>query len=211
MSSAAAAAVPAPKSGSKKKLLIIIVAAVLLLVVGGAGAAVFVMKSRAAAAAAADEDGDSQAEAAAPEGKKVPPVFVPLDAFTVNLADQDSERYAQVGVTLQIEDAQAAEEIKLYMPAIRNGVLMVLSHKTSKDLADRAGKEQLADEIMREAVRPMGIEIALEDPEADAQQHEAPADPDAEEAPKPKKKKKKKAPEVHNPVTGVNFSSFIIQ
>lgn len=194
MSSAAAAAVPAPKSGSKKKLIIIL-AAVLALVVMGAGAALFMMK-RAAAAAAADEDGDSHAEAAAPEGKKVPPVFVPLDAFTVNLADQDSERYAQVGVTLQIEDAQAAEEIKLYMPAIRNGVLMVLSHKTSKDLADRAGKEQLADEIMREAVRPLGIELDDDAPAKD------------EDASRPRKKKKRT---VHNPVKGVFFSSFIVQ
>ena len=63
---------------------------------------------------------------------------------------------------------------------------------------------------MREAVRPMGIEVAIEE-EADTSGHDAAADPDAEEAPKPKKKKKKKAPAAHNPVTSVNFSSFIIQ
>ena len=46
------------------------------------------------------------------------------------------------------------------MPAIRNAILMILAHKTSNELLSREGKEQLAPEILREAVRPMGIEIA---------------------------------------------------
>jgi len=199
MSSAAAAAVPAPGSGSKKKLIIII-AAVLLLVVIGGGAAMYMMKQKAAAAAAADEDGEAapKEESHAADDKKTPPTFVPLDPFTVNLADQDAERYAQIGVTLQVDDEHFAGELKAYMPAIRNGVLMVLSHKTAKELADRAGKEQLADEIMREAVRPLGIE--LDDPDVVAKDDDTAA----------KKKKKKKKP-VHNPIKGVFFSSFIVQ
>ena len=138
-------------------------------------------------------------------------MFVPLDPFVVNLADRDTERYAQIGITLQIDEPKFADELKLYLPAVRNGILMVLAHKTSKELLERSGKERLAAEIMREAVRPMGIEVAVDDEEAAASEHDAAADPDAEEAPKPKKKKKKKAPAVHNPVTSVNFSSFIIQ
>ena len=50
------------------------------------------------------------------------------------------------------------------MPAIRNTILMVLAHKTSTELLDRDGKEKLAAEIMREAVRPLGIEIATPEP-----------------------------------------------
>ena len=30
------------------------------------------------------------------------PAFVPLDPFTVNLADREAERYAQVGITLEL-------------------------------------------------------------------------------------------------------------
>ncbi|CAN5564268.1 hypothetical protein BH09PSE5_BH09PSE5_11050 [soil metagenome] len=201
MSSAAAAAVPAPAAGSKKKLIIIIVAFLLLVVIGGGAAVVMMKKSAAAAAAAADDDGDAdEHSAASSKDHKTPPVFLPLDPFTVNLADRDSERYAQIGVTLQIEDAHLADELKLYMPAIRNGVLMILSHKTSADLVDRAGKEQLADEIMREAVRPRGIE--LDDPAPKKAK-----DSDDEDAPKSRKKKKA----VHNPIKGVFFSSFIVQ
>lgn len=205
----------APKKGKKK--LIIIIAAVLLVVLAGGGAAVFMMKQKAAAAEAAAAEGEDGEEAAPAKGDhakkeehKGPPVFVPLDPFVVNLADRDTERYAQIGITLQVDDAHFADELKLYLPAVRNGILMVLAHKTSKELLERSGKERLANEIMREAVRPMGIEIAAEE-DAVPPEHDAAADPDAEDAPKPKKKKKVKAAPVHNPVTSVNFSSFIIQ
>lgn len=208
----------APKKGKKK--LIIIIAAVLLVVLAGGGAAVFMMKSKAAAEAAAAaeaEDGDAEASAdadpkdhggshAKKDEKKGPPVFVPLEPFVINLADRDVERFAQIGITLQLDDPKAADEIKLYMPAVRNGVLMVLAHKTSKELLERSGKEKLAAEIMREAVRPMGIIIeAPEDEEAAA------ADDENADKPKAKAKKKKKKEPEHNPVVGVNFSSFIIQ
>lgn len=207
----------APKKGKKK--LIIIVAAVLLVVLAGGGAALYMMKQKAAAEAAAaeaEENGDEvaaedehpKAHAKKDDKKdehKGPPVFVPLDPFVVNLADRDSERFAQIGITLQVDDAKAAEDVKLYMPAVRNGVLMVLAHKTSAELLERSGKEKLAAEIMREAVRPMGIIIEAEE--------DAPADAhgDTADAPKPKAKKKKKKEPVHNPVIAVNFSSFIIQ
>jgi flagellar FliL protein len=164
---------------------------------------VFVMKRNAAAAAAAEEEGDEPAAEHATAKKKdahaAPPTFLPLEPFVVNLADREQERYAQIGITLQVDDPQVAEQLKAYMPAIRNGVLMILAHKTSAELLDREGKLKLADEIMRESVRPLGIE--LDDEGADeAEAHDA----------RPAKKKKRKAP-VHNPVEHVHFSSFIIQ
>ncbi len=225
MSAAAApgaeAAVVAPPAKGKKKLIIII-AAVLLLAIAGGGGAVFYMKKKAAAAAeAADADGE---DAAGGHGKAKhdakhdpahPPTFLPLEPFIVNLADKEADRYAQIGITLEIEDAKFADQLKAYMPAIRNGILLVLANKTSAELLERKGKEALADEIMRETVRPLGIEVG--EPEAEpeaAAKEEAPkedADADAD-APKPKKKKKKAArPAVENPVKHVHFSNFIIQ
>jgi len=206
MSAAAVAdATETPKKKGSKKLVLIAAVVALLLAVGG-GAAFYMMKKKAAeAAAAAEEEGDGEADhapAAKPHKKDAHavPTFLPIDPFVVNLADRDHERFAQIGVTLQIDDAKVAEQLKLYMPAIRNGVLMVLAHKTSAELLERAGKEKLAAEIMREAVRPLGIEI---DDQEDSHADEAADD-------KPKKKKKKKAAE-HNPVEQVHFSSFIIQ
>ena len=209
MSAAAADAVEVPKKAKKglPKKLVMILAVVVLLVAAGGGAAVYLLKKRAAEAAAAAEEGDDAEDVAHDTGKKdhkAPPNFLPLEAFVVNLADRDQERFAQIGVTLQVDDPKVAEELKLYMPAIRNGVLMILSHKTSAELLERAGKEKLAAEIMRESVRPLGIEIDVDDAPA----HDE-ATADAEE--KPAKKKRKKAPAVHNPVEHVHFSSFIIQ
>ena len=165
MSAAAAPAEPTdvvPKSGKKKKLIVII-AAVLLLVLAGGGTTVFMLKKKAAAAAAeaaADEDGTAKpAHSAAKDGHRTPPTFLPMDPFVVNLADREADRFAQIGITLEVDDAKFAEEMKAYMPAIRNGILMVLAHKTSQQLLERSGKEALAAEIMREAVRPMGIEV----------------------------------------------------
>jgi flagellar FliL protein len=196
----------APKKGKKK--LIIILAAVLLLALVGGAAAMFVMKQKAAAAAAAEEEGDDGEEVAAVAEKrkdhaKNPPVFVPLEAFVVNLADKETDRFAQIGITLEVEDAKFAEEMKAYMPAIRNGILMVLAHKTSAQLLSREGKQALAREIMRESVLPLGIDVSA-DREAEL---EADAGDD-EDAPKPRKRKKAA---VHNPVKHVHFSNFIVQ
>lgn len=198
MATAPAAEAAAPQGGGKKKLVMIL-AAVLVLVLVGGGAAVLLLKKKPA------EDGEEGAEHAevAPKAKAKPksdkpPTFVPLDPFTVNLADKDVDRFAQVGVTLEVDDPKFAEQIKAYMPAIRSNVLMVLAHKTAADLLSREGKEKLAKEITREAVRPMGIELDDEDEE----------DPPADA---PKKKKKKKKVQVESPVTHVHFSNFIVQ
>jgi flagellar FliL protein len=98
-----------------------------------------------------------------------------------------------------------ADEIKAYMPAIRNNILMVLSHKTATELLEREGKTKLAREIQREASRALGAEI---EDEEDADTEEAKAK--AEDSPGKKKKKKKKKAEAL-PIKGVFFANFIIQ
>ena len=209
--SAAPAAAPAegeaPKKGPKK-LIIIIAAAVLVLLLGGGGAAFFVMKKKNAEAAAAAEGEDTE-EAAPKEAKKSekhdehkkPPAFVPLDPFVVNLADKDAERYAQVGISLQVDDAHMAEEMKAYMPAIKDTIILILSHKSSQELLTLDGKQKMAEEIRRAAARAMGYEIDEPEDETEAE----------DEAPKKKKKKKKKKVEQFNPIEKVVYSSFIIQ
>ena len=198
------AGVGAPAKKGKKKLIIIIAAAVLLLVVLG-GAALLLLKKKAAHDTdGADEATTAQAEHGSKPDLKHPPTFLPLDPFVVNLADKEADRYAQVGITLEVEDAKFAEQMKAFMPAIRNGILMILAHKNSRELLERAGKEQLAAEILRESARTMGIEV--EEPEA--------ADDKADDEDKPKAKVKKKARKVAaepNPIKHVHFSNFIVQ
>lgn len=199
MSAAAASAeTTVAKKGSKK--LWIIIGVVLLLVAGGGGGGYVMMKRKADAAAEAEGGGHAEAADAAPARKapkrdpKTPPAYLPMDPFVVNLADRDSDRYAQIGITLEIDEAKFADEMKTYMPAIRNAILMILSHKTAADMLGREGKELLAAEIAREAVRPMGINIEAESEEEGAST-----------------KKKRRAAPVYNPVQQVHFSSFIVQ
>ena len=61
----------------------------------------------------------------------------------------------QIAITLQIEDAHEEGQIKNYMPAIRNQILMVLAGKTSEDLLSREGKEHLAEELRKAADEPV--------------------------------------------------------
>ena len=206
--SAAAAATPdvtVPiKAGKRKKLILIGGAVLLVLLLAGAATALW-LKNRAAHAVedAGDEEITAQLKAAKPNPAH-PPTFLPLDIFVVNLADRDADRYAQVGLTLEVDNAAFAEQMKAYMPAIRNAILMILAHKTSHELLERAGKEQLAEEILRETVRPMGITIAAP--------RKAPAAPlDGSLTEVPSKKSKAAAQGPHNPVRNVHFSNFIIQ
>jgi flagellar FliL protein len=208
MSAAPAAEAAAPPAKGKKKLIIMIAAAVLVLG-GGGGAAMVLMKKKV------DPDAEGAAEdhapakgAHAPAAKHDPkavPVFVPLDPFTVNLADRNAERFAQVGVTLEIEDAHLSDQIKNYMPAIRNNILMVIADRTAGELMGREGKAKLAERIRRAASRALGVEVdELED-------EEDPAAAEAETDTKAKPKKKKKKVEVSLPIKAVHFSNIIIQ
>ncbi|MDP3824029.1 MAG: flagellar basal body-associated FliL family protein [Burkholderiales bacterium] len=209
----AGAAVPAKKG--KKKLIIMIAAALLVVIAGGGGAA-FYLKKKAAAAAAAEESADEAGAAGehklAKRDPKHPPTFLPLDPFVVNLADKDADRYAQIGITLELQDLKFADELKLYMPAIRNGILMILAHKTSGELLDRSGKELLAQQVQREAARTMGIDVAEPEAVTETKPADAPATEEGDdEVEKKPKKKAKKAVVEPNPIVHVHFSNFIIQ
>jgi len=212
MSAAAAATagadVPAKKPG-KKKLILMLAVVALVLAAGGVGGLLYMKKQKAAAeAAAAEEEGGAPAAAAAKTEHKVdkkhPPVFVPMDNFVVNLADHETDRYAQIGIVLEVPDEHVSEEIKTYLPAIRNNILLLLAHKTSADLAGSEGKELLAREIRREALRAMGEEVEDEEPVAAAAAAAA-------SGPKAKAKKKPAEDAPPPPIRSVQFSSFIIQ
>jgi flagellar FliL protein len=204
--STAAAVDAAPKG--KKKLLIMIVAAVVLLAVVG-GALAMMKKKSVDADEDSGDDGATPAHVATKRDPKAVPTFVPLDPFTVNLADRETERYAQVGITLEVADAHVSEEVKAYMPAIRNNVLLVLADKTAAQLMDREGKVKLAEQVRRETARAMGYEVAAPDAKTTADDDTA---ADDEDAPKKKSKRHKKKPvEQELPITAVHFSNFIIQ
>ena len=219
----AGAVVPAKKG--KKKLLLIVVAGIVVLL-GVVAATVFVLGKKAAAPTdAADQ------HAAVKYDAKHPPIFLPLEPFVVNLADKDADRYAQIGITIELVDAKFADDMKVNMPAVRNGILMILAHKDSHELLERRGKERLARQIQREAARTMGVDVGADDDAPDASaSHSAPVastpskaaaahsaeaevqteDEDPDAAPAKVKSAPRKA-QGDNPIRHVHFSNFIIQ
>ncbi|MDC8759312.1 flagellar basal body-associated protein FliL [Janthinobacterium fluminis] len=140
-------AAPPAAGASKKKLLIIVLAAVLGAGgLGGGGAWYFLHGKK-----------DAEPEHEKPR-KKVskagPPVFVPLDPFTVNLQPENGEQYLQIAFTLQVSGLEEVELVKLNMPKVRSRLLLLLSSKKASELNTGEGKKQLADEIIEQVNEP---------------------------------------------------------
>jgi flagellar FliL protein len=121
-------------------MLYLAVALVLVLVAGGAGAWFFLQKDGAGAVAKAKPP--------------APPVFLPLDPFTVNLQGQGGEQFLQVGITLQVARQPEVDKVKLYMPQVRSRLLLHLSGKTAAQISTVEGKIALADEIVALMKKP---------------------------------------------------------
>jgi flagellar FliL protein len=151
----------APKKKGNKMLVIII--ALLVVVILGGAAAFFMMGGSHADEGEDGEDvvAEEDHDAAAKEAKKaklkkkkdaeakgLPPVFVELDPFTVNLQPETAvDQYLQVKATLRVDEQPAADNLKAYMPEIRHRVLMLLSGKKASELGSAEGREQLAEDI----------------------------------------------------------------
>lgn len=172
----------APAAPGKSKKLIVIGAVVALLIVVIAAAGLF-LSNRA--------QGDMYGEETPAKAVNLVPTFLPLENMVVNLADAGGDRFAQIGITLELKDDATATLVKQYMPSIRNGILMLVSQRTADELLLREGKEQLAADILREVTRPLGVDAGAARAKTD------------EEDERPRRRA--------NVVRRVLFSSFIIQ
>ncbi len=178
-----AAEAPPAKKG-KKKLFLIIGLVVLLLVLCAAGALIFLKKK------SHDSDDDGEDVAAAEPVKKVqmdrshPPVFVPLDPFTVNLQPENGDQVLQLILSLRAVDAKLGEEVKLYVPELRHRILNLLATKKASEIISAKGHDALANEICIESNKVLGEDIAA---------------------------KRKAVPSCDGPIVAVLFTSFIVQ
>lgn len=139
-----ASADAAPKSKSK---LILILAVVLSLAAGGGAAWYFLGHNKS-----------EEKHAAKKPAEVLPPVFVVLEPFTVNLRSEETEHYLQVALTLQVKEQPGADQIKLYMPEVRNRLLMLLSSKTAEEILTPEGKSKLAQDIVTSLKKPFAPE-----------------------------------------------------
>jgi len=150
----------APVKSKKKLLIVIITVLVLLLGFGGVGA-YFLLKPTPEYD---EEYTEAPRDRARPSKRKkvdhnAPPIYVALDAFTVNLVPENGDQYLQLILSVEVEDALVDEQLKQYMPKLRNDLTLLLSSKKASDLISSEGKTKLAAEIkekMNDILDPAG-------------------------------------------------------
>ena len=187
----------APKKKRPRRLIVI---GALVLLAGAGGAGWYYLHPA--------ETGAAQAAA-----KPKPAIFLPMESFTVNLLPNEGQlQFLQAGLTLKLEDRDAADLIKEHMPQVRDRVLMVLSSKRSPELLPTQGKQKLATELsdaIRSVIAPATKagqtakpSAAPASPVAAAQAADKPVVAEARVEPKPAQQE---------PAIEVLFTAFIIQ
>lgn len=166
------AAKPADPNATKKGKLPLIIGLVVLLAGGGGGGYWWVAKQKASAASEDEagghggkksaKDGHGKAgdgEEAAAEGG----ALLPLDVFTVNLADTDAQRFLRTNVQLVIDGDEAVikelEHEKLPVARTRSVVLDLLSSQTAATIATAEGKALLKKAIAEKASKALHHEV----------------------------------------------------
>ena len=142
---AAPAGDAAPAGSKNKKIILIAIIAVILLGGGGAAAAFFLSKKPAGKEVAKAE-------------KPVPPVFLALENFIVNLQTENGDKYLQVGITLQVRNDEQLNYYKENMPQLRSRVLLLLASKNAEDLLTSEGKLKLEDDLIKQVQMPYNNE-----------------------------------------------------
>ncbi|MDW5375714.1 flagellar basal body-associated protein FliL [Halomonas sp. HP20-15] len=127
--------------GKKSKPWWLLGLLIILLSVACSAGVYFLLDSRSVASEEVAE--------AAPPAEAEPPIFVPVQPFTVNIQSDDySQRLLYIGLSLKVGDEESSELVKTYMPQVRSRLLMLLSSQNADDLITPQGKEKLSREIL---------------------------------------------------------------
>lgn len=142
--SADAAAAAAAEAKKKKKKLFLIIGLAVLLIAISIGGTVVALKVLSPAPPAGEV-----AEAERAESILLPAIYYEMTPnFTINFNVNGRQRYLQAAITLMYRDPLLEELLKLHMPAIRNGLVMLLSAKNFDELQTSEGKEALRAEAL---------------------------------------------------------------
>jgi len=128
--------------GGKKKLFLIIGLAVLLVAISVGGT---VVTLKLLAPGHSDEVAE---EKKGPE-PLAPAIYYQMTPnFTINFNVNGRQRYLQAELTLLYRAPELEELLKLHMPAIRNGLVMLFSSKSFDELQTTDGKEALRTQAL---------------------------------------------------------------
>lgn len=140
-----AAPAEAEAGGKKKKKLFLIIGLAVALVAISVGGTIVALKMLSPPPAATDEKAEEEKE----EPVLAPAIYFDMAPnFTINFNVNGRQRYLQAAITLLYRDPALEELLKLHMPAIRNGLVMLLSGKEFEELQTNEGKEKLRAEAL---------------------------------------------------------------
>jgi flagellar FliL protein len=110
------------------------------------------------------EQTDSDAEEKAPDNGKPEPdkpegaadetdikQVIEMQPFIVNLADKNESRYLRMSISLGVGGGDDAKVDSLFTTKIRNGILAIVTTKTSDQVLTVEGKDQLRKEMLKAA------------------------------------------------------------
>ena len=121
-----------PKKKSKLKSIIIALVALVVVTAGAIAGFYFFTK----------------AEAKKPVADKPAVITIwPMEAFIINIAETNGERYLKIVMQLEVSEPDVVKELEQLKPRLRDSILDLLTPKTYKELMDLAGKQRLREEI----------------------------------------------------------------
>lgn len=136
----------APKGKGKRGLIKWGIIGIIVIVIAGGGLFGWKVLSKKGG----EENGQHPEPSAGKEEKhsEAAGQMIPLESFIVNLADSADVKYLKVTVNLEVNTGGPVEEVQARMPQIRDGLLMLLTSKTSSDVKEIGGKLKLQDEMV---------------------------------------------------------------
>jgi flagellar protein FliL len=180
------AAATAEAKQKKKKMFMFIGLGVLLVLVS-VGATFFVVSKMM-------HKGGSEGEAEAEVEEKptaTPAIYLALKPnFTVNFDVNGRQRFLQTELTLLYRDPNLQKLLEEHMPAVRNGLVMLLSRQVFDELQTAEGKEKLRGEALT-----VVQDIIAKETEAASEKEE----------------KKKDDAKISGTVENVLFTQFVMQ
>ncbi len=77
------------------------------------------------------------------------PIFVPLEPFTVTLRNDNNTRILYVAITLRVADDDSRKLLGVYMPEVRNRVLLELSTQSPTAVQTPEGRTELTKSLAK--------------------------------------------------------------
>ncbi|NIC04317.1 flagellar basal body-associated protein FliL [Billgrantia bachuensis] len=137
----------AKSTGGSSKLLWLMILLVLLST-AAAGAAIYMVMN--------DRNGNEEEGAQTQQLERQAPIFVKIDPFTVNLADDNfGSRLLYTGISLKVGSDETREILDEHMPQVRSRLLMLFSGKQASELTTPNGKRRLSEEVIATLSEPL--------------------------------------------------------